>query len=112
MGKIKGIDIILHEKTLVGRDEFHKEVYEEIPVLIKNVLVGNPTSDDIITTTDMYGRKAQYQLAIPKGDAHNWENVEVEFFNQKWRTFGIPIEGIEENIPLGWNKKVWVDRYE
>lgn len=51
-------------------------------------------------------------LAIPKGDAHEWENKEVRFFNKRWKIFGIPLEGIEDLIPLEWNKKVMVERYE
>ncbi len=30
----------------------------------------------------------------------------------KWRSFGIPSQGIEDMIPLDWNKKVTVERYE
>lgn len=36
----------------------------------------------------------------------------VEFFGRKWRTYGGVTEGIEELLPLAWNKKVKVERYE
>jgi hypothetical protein len=36
----------------------------------------------------------------------------VEFFGQRFRTIGFPTQGIEELIPLAWNKKVKVERYE
>lgn len=84
---------------------------EEITVEVDNVLVAPTTSDDIISTTDLEGCKAVYTLAIPKGDNHNWENAIVEFWGQRWKVFGIPLEGIEANIPLAWNKKVTVERY-
>ena len=60
---------------------------------------------------NLTGKKAVYTLAIPKGDTHDWEDKEVKFFGKRWRTFGIPLEGIEQLIPLDWNKKVMVERY-
>lgn len=39
-------------------------------------------------------KRAEYELCIPKGDTHIWENRTVEFFGKKWRTFGIPQEWI------------------
>ena len=51
-------------------------------------------------------------MGIPKGDENNWENKEVLFFGKKWRTIGIAQQGIESLIPLDWNKKVMVERYE
>ena len=51
-------------------------------------------------------------MGIPKGDGNNWENKEVLFFGKKWRTIGIAQQGIESLIPLDWNKKVMVERYE
>ena len=109
---LNGIDIILYYMAEVGKDEFNATVYEERPMIIKNVLVSPSSSDDVTSALSMYGRKAVYTLAMPKGDDHNWENAKVKFFGKTWRTFGIPIEGIEDNIPLKWNKKVMVERYE
>ena len=60
---------------------------------------------------NLHGKRAVYTLAIPKGDSNTWEDTTVEFWGSKWKTIGIPLEGIEENIPLNWNKKVLVERY-
>ena len=65
---------------------------------IDNVLVGEPSSDG-----------KSYTLAIPKGDNHEWTNKIVEFFGRKFRTVGLPEQGIEENIPLLWHKKIRVE---
>ncbi len=62
---------------------------------IDNVLVGEPSSDG-----------TSYTLAIPKGDNHEWTDKIVEFFGRKFRTVGFPEQGIEENIPLAWHKKI------
>lgn len=51
-------------------------------------------------------------MAIPKGDEHDWKDKRVSFFGEDWHTFGIPLIGIECDIPLDWNMKVMVERYE
>ena len=111
MAMIKGITVVLIEKTQVGNDPFGAPIYEEKEIPVDNVLVSPASSDDVISAQDLYGKKAVYTLAIPKGDKHNWEDCKVKFFGQIWQSFGIPIEGIEALIPLDWNKKVMVERY-
>ena len=69
------------------------------------------SGEEVLETLNLTGRKAVYQLGIPKGDGHDWEGKRVAFFDQSWRVIGIPLEGQEELIPLGWNKKVKVERY-
>lgn len=76
---LKGIDIILYEKTKTGEDGFHDPIYEENPVTVHNVLVGQPTAEEITTELQLTGRRIAYTLAIPKGDTHNWDNVRVAF---------------------------------
>lgn len=79
---MKGIDVCVSDAA--GTQE-----------TVANVLVGEPTGDG-------------FTLAIPKGDAHNWLDAKVEFFGRKFRTVGYPKEGIENNMPLAWNKQVRV----
>ena len=109
---IKGITVTLINKVEVGRDIFDHPIYEEVETQVDNVLVSPTSTDDIVNTMNLTGKKAEYTLAIPKGDTNSWEDAEVLFFDKRWRTFGIPIEGIEHLIPLDWNKKVMVERYE
>ncbi len=112
MGKIKGITITLIDQVETGADPFGKPIYEDKPISVANILVSPTLSDDVINQLSLTGRKATYTLAIPKGDAHDWENKEVLFFGERWRTFGISLVGIDELIPLAWNRKVMVERYE
>lgn len=109
---IHGITVTLYEKTESGKDEFNHPVFTENAVEVKNVLVGEPSSEDVLDTFNLTGKRLAYTLAIPKGDAHIWTNRTVEFFGEKFRTIGNPTQGIEANIPLKWNKKVKVERYE
>jgi hypothetical protein len=111
MGRIKGITVTLIEIKEKGRDDFGHPIFEEIEIQVDNVLISPTSTDDVTNQMNLTGRKAEYTLAIPKGDSHDWENKEVLFFGKRWKTFGIPLEGIEEMIPLSWNKKVMVERY-
>lgn len=112
MAKIKGITVTLITKQKTGVDPFDNPIYSEIETPVHNVLISPTTSDDIVNNLSLTGRKAVYTLAIPKSDNNNWENAKVLFFGDEWKTFGIPTQGIEEMIPLDWNKKVMVERYE
>lgn len=108
---LKGITVTLVDKTAVGTDDFGSTIYEDSNISVDNVLVAPTSTDDIVNHLTLTGKKAVYTLAIPKGDTHDWEDKEVLFFGQRWRTFGIPLEGIDDMIPLDWNKKVMVERY-
>lgn len=109
---IKGITVILVDKINDGVDPFGAPIYRDVEIPVNNVLVTPSTTDDMVNQLNLTGKKAVYTLAIPKGDEHNWEDKEVKFFGQTWRTFGFVTQGIEHLIPLDWNKKVMVERYE
>ena len=114
MGKItsQGITVTLYEETEVGEDAFNQAIFEETPVEVENVLVTPSSHSEILDSVNLYGKKAVYTLAIPNGDTHDWEDRRGEFFGESWRVFGIPSEGIDGLMPLDWNKKVTVERYE
>lgn len=108
---ITGTTVILYEKVQTGVDGFNHPIYTETPITVDNVLIGEPSSDDIADSVNLYGKKIVYMLGIPKGDSHNWEDSAVEFFGERYKTFGYTIQGIESNIPLSWHKKIRVERY-
>lgn len=110
--EIKGITVTLYEKLVTGKDKFDTDIYEEHAVDVENVLVAPITSDDITTERSIKSDKVIYKLAIPKGDTHTWTDCLVEFFGKKFKVVGEPIEGIEEMLPLSWNKQVQVECYD
>lgn len=112
--EIKGVPIILNEQVVTGTDSYNREITEEMPVTIENVVVGQPTSDDILNEYNLSGKTISYVLAIPKDDNHNWENTTVEFYGRKWRTVGLPQEYMGDFMgkDFPWNKKVKVTAYE
>ena len=112
MGKIHGMQITLIDKQVVSVDPFGSPVVKDVEITIDNVIVSPATTEDVTSQMSVTGKKISYTLGIPKGDMHDWENKEVRFFGKRWKTVGIPLEGIEELIPLEWNKKVMVERYE
>lgn len=110
---IKGIAVTLYERTQTGTDAFGAPIWrEEHPVIVDNVLVTPAAADDIVSGTKLYGKKAVYELCLPKGDTHSWTDCRVDFFDHSWRVFGPPKEWIETMVPSSWNKKVMVERYE
>lgn len=109
---IKGIPVKLSVRTQKGIDGFKRPIYETSQEVVENVLVGEPSAEDVVNEINLSGKRIAYVLAIPKGDTHIWENTEVEFWGMTFKTVGIPTQGIDDNIPLKWNKKVKVERYE
>lgn len=113
--KIKGITVTLYEpvgSTGTEYDPFGAPIYTEVPVQVDNVLVSPTSSQERTDTINLYGREAVYTLAIPKGDTHSWENRRVSFWGKDYQVFGVPLQGIECDIPLSWNKKITVAIYE
>lgn len=108
---LKGRTITLLRRQQTGVDAFNRPTYTETPVQVENVLIAPLSDQEVLDTLNLTGRKAVYQLGIPKGDTNDWENQRVQFFGETWQVIGIPLEGQEELIPLGWNKKVKVERY-
>lgn len=110
---IKGITVTLISKVDTGnRDSFYHPIYEEKREDISDVLVAPASTDDLPVNIDLTTTRTLYTVAIPKGDSHQWKGQEVEFFNSRWRVVGDVLEGIEDNIPLRWNRKVTVEKCE
>lgn len=107
-----GVTVTLYERVLTGHDALNDPVYALTPVEVPNVLVGQPTTDEVTSSIDLYGKRIEFMLGIPKGDTHNWEDTAVIIFGQTYRTVGSTIQGIEANVPTPWHKKVRVCRYE
>ena len=109
---IHGTTVNLHQRTIIGTNDFNEPIFQDVIVAVDNVLIGEPTTDDITTSVDLYGKHLAYVLGIPKGDENDWTDTIVEFWGHKFHTYGDTVQGIEENIPLLWNKKVRVEEYE
>lgn len=109
---IKGKTIKLYERTIVGQDPFGKDIVDELPVDVENVLIQPASNDAIVTDLQLTGKHLAYVLHIPKGDSHNWKDSKVEFNGEIWKTYGDCLEYDEEMTPLSWNKQVKVERYE
>lgn len=112
MARISGITVTLIERIECGKDAFNHPVYSEKRIKVENVLIAPAQTTEIADALNLTGKKAVYNIAIPKGDKHNWKDNCVEFFGEKWQIIGFPQRGIEENIPLDWNQKWMVVRYE
>ena len=110
-----GVKVTLEKRTQTGTDPFGQPVYSTTTIDVNDVLVGEPSTEDITNTLAMYGKQVVYTLAIPKGDTNDWVDTYVslpEPMGGKYHTIGVPTAGIEENIPLRWNKKVHLEKFE
>lgn len=109
---LHGIPVTLYERTQTGTDSFNAPIYSETPVTVENVLVSPVSAEAVVGELQLYGKRAVYELCLPKGDAHDWTGCRVEFFGQSFRVFGPVQELIESLVPFDWNRKVKVERYE
>lgn len=108
-----GITVTLYDQIVIGKDPLNKPITREAPVPVDNVLVAPMSATEVLELYNLTGRRAIYQLGIPKGDTHEWTaGKRVRFFDADWRIIAMPTEGIDLLIPLDWNKKVQVERYE
>lgn len=112
MTRIKGITVTLINERKVGEDEFGADIYEQEETDVGNVLVAPVSTNEVTDALNMYGKKAIYNIAIPKEDTHMWKDGKVKFFGETWKVFGLPKRGISENVPLDWNETWMVERYE
>lgn len=118
MARLSGTTVILYDNVQIGTDPFGKPIMREEAIQVENVLVGEPSTDDITSSTQLFGKTISYMLAIPKGDTHDWVDKKVSWTDaygiiHTVKTFGFPITGIEENIPpqLPWHMKVRCEAY-
>ncbi len=110
---MRGMTITLYDRVVTGKDALNKPTYSEIPVAVDNVLIAPSSVVEVLDPNNLDGRRGDYVMAIPKGDTHEWTSgKKVNFFGKDWRIIDMPEEGIEWLIPLSWNKKVRVERYE
>lgn len=112
---MRGMTVYLYEQTEVGTDPFGAPIYTETPVAVDDVLVGEPTTDDVDTSTSLYSKKIAFMLGIPKGDTHDWQDKKVSWTScgheYVVKTFGYPITGVEANVPTRWHQKVRCEMY-
>lgn len=107
---IKGITVSLAVKTESGKDSFNAPIYTTEWVNVENVLAEPTSTDDIISDTNLEGKREDLRLCIPKSDSHDWENTTVRFWGKTYKTYGYEMQWIEENVPLSWNRKIRIKR--
>ena len=109
MGRIHGITVQLEVLTEGSPDMFGVPTYTREWVSVDDVIVGQPTDSERTDSMNLYGERAVYTLGIPKGDAHTWQaGLHVKFFGETFRIIGHTVKGIDDMVPLEWNKKVMV----
>lgn len=115
---LTGTTVTLYKETQTGTDNFGNPIITTEAIDIANVLVGEPSTDDITTSVSLYGKKISFMLGIPKGDTNDWIDKEVSWTDAygntfRCKTFGYPITGIEANLPknIPWHMKIRCEAY-
>ena len=54
---IRGITVTLYETTATGSDPFGAPIVTEQAVEVDNVLVGEPTTEEMLASTQLYGKE-------------------------------------------------------
>lgn len=108
---MKGMTVQLVVKTQDGTDPFGMPIETEEIIDVPDCLVGQPSTDEIAATMEMYGKQIAYVVGVPKGDENSWVDTDVIIWGERFRTIGYPETGILENVPLRWGKNVKVERY-
>lgn len=111
MALLQGMTIKLFDRIQTGVDAYNAPVFEEVSEDVENILVCPASTEAVTDGLQLYGKHAVYELLIPKGDAHTWEDRKVFFFGQHWRTFGAVLQWPAHLTPGQWSRKVKVERY-
>lgn len=109
---MKGTTVKLQIDDVVPvTDEFGTVIESETYVEVEDVLVGQASSDEDVSSVNLYGKHISVMLGIPKGDTHDWRNKKVIIWGRTFRTFGDPVTGEPENIPLRWGQNIRAEAY-
>ena len=111
MALLRGQTVVLIDHVQEGVDAFNAPIFQESPVDVANVLVCPASTEAVTDGLELWGKRAVYELLIPKEDNNNWEDREVEFFGKRWRTFGLVLQWPDHLTPGQWNRKVKVERH-
>lgn len=109
--KPHGITVMLYSKVQSGVDGFGRPIYTETAEAVDDVIVAQPSAQEVVDTLNLTGKHLVYTLGIPKGDAHEWTDRKICFFGETFRAIAAPVQGIDDLVPLSWNKKIQVERY-
>ena len=54
---MKGTTVKVLQKTVTGQNAMHEDIVTEKWIDVPDVLVGQPTTDDITSTLQLYGKR-------------------------------------------------------
>lgn len=101
---IKGVQVVLYQRHQTGTDALGNPIYSETATTVDNVLVAPVSQQEMLESTppELTGRRAVYQIGIPKGDTHTWLGNRVECLGRSWRVVGDVRTGIQDLVPGPW----------
>lgn len=109
---IKGENVVLMTATQTETDPFGAPIYTESEVVVSDVIVGTPSTEDVTLDLNLLGKRLAFVLGIPKNDTNDWKDKDVIIRGERFKTYGFPLTQTPENVPGKWNTQVKVERYE
>ena len=105
---MKTVTVQLVKNTKTDTDPFGAPVVTEEIIDSPGCLVGQPSSDEITQTMQLYGKQIAYVVGVPKGDDNSWIDTDVIIWGERFRTIGFPQTGIlwENKSGIGGNSNV------
>lgn len=110
------LDVILGETVTVstpaqaGEDAYGQAVKEWADEDVRNVLVCQPTSDDVASRPE--GDEVTLTLHFPKTYTASLRGCTVTLRGERYTVLGDPVALTEANTPGRWNRAVPVRRVE
>ena len=116
MGRLNITSVGLYVKQQSGTDEFGRPVYTETLETVPGCVVGTfaqaNAAQDISNEMNLSGHRIVWQIFIPKGDTHTWENADVCIRGQRFRVTGVPVQAFVDMPHIPCDKLVSVEAYE
>lgn len=109
---IKGEKVTLLATTQTGTDPFGAPIYTENEIVVSDVIIGTPSTEDVTTDLNLMGKRLAFVLGIPKGDSNDWKDKDIIIRGERFRSYGFPLTQTDANVPGKWNTQVKVERYE
>lgn len=102
----------LYEQEVTGTDPFGRETHTAVVTTVPNVLwilsIGEAVTEELSPS----GKRQAGTICIPKGDTHVWTDRKVEIDGELFHTYGEVERGMDDLLPLSWNGKIKVERYD
>lgn len=103
---IRGEEVTVIGRAVVGTDAFNAPIYEDVPLVVGNVLVSPGTAQEAPGENRESGALIRLTLYFPKSCTDDLYGKHVEVRGERFKVIGHPVRYATENVPGEWNLQV------